>query len=56
MWLRAAGEKPTYEIGKIATIVEATPQTKPAGMMHGSCRTREWAIALTRSAILDECA
>ena len=33
------GRKPTYEIGKIAAIVEATLQTEPAGMTHWSCRT-----------------
>ena len=33
------GPKPVYEIGKIAAIVEATLQTKPAGMTHWSCRT-----------------
>ena len=33
------GRKPTYPIGKIAEIVDATLQTKPAGMTHWSCRT-----------------
>src|SRR5450755_1504781 len=33
------GRKPTYQIEKIAAIVEATLQTKPAGMTHWSCRT-----------------
>src|SRR5271168_1208611 len=33
------GRKPVYEIDKIAAIVEATLQTKPAGMTHWSCRT-----------------
>jgi transposase len=33
------GRKPICEIDKIAAIVEATLQTKPAGMTHGSCRT-----------------
>ncbi len=33
------GRKPIYEIDKIAAIVEATVQTKPAGMTHWSCRT-----------------
>jgi transposase len=28
------GRKPLYEIGKIAAVVEATLQTKPAGMTH----------------------
>src|ERR1035437_6747178 len=33
------GRKPLYEIDKIAAIVDATLQTKPAGMTHWSCRT-----------------
>src|SRR5450432_205934 len=33
------GRKPTYEIDKIAAIVDATLQTKPVGMTHWSCRT-----------------
>ena len=33
------GRKPKYQIDKIAAIVEATLQTKPAGMTHWSCRT-----------------
>jgi Homeodomain-like domain/DDE superfamily endonuclease len=33
------GRKPTYAIGKIAAIVDATLQTKPVGMTHWSCRT-----------------
>jgi hypothetical protein len=33
------GRKPFYEIDKIAAIVDATRQTKPAGMTHWSCRT-----------------
>jgi transposase len=33
------GRKPTYEMDKIAAIVEATLQTKPEGMTHWSCRT-----------------
>ena len=33
------GRKPLYETDKIAAIVDATLQTKPAGMTHWSCRT-----------------
>ena len=33
------GRKPIYEIDKIKAIVDATLQTKPAGMTHWSCRT-----------------
>ena len=32
------GRKPTYDIDKIAAIVDATLQTKPEGMTHWSCR------------------
>jgi transposase len=33
------GRKPTYDIGKITGIVEATLQTRPEGMTNWSCRT-----------------
>ncbi len=33
------GRKPLYGTDKVAAIVEATLQTKPAGMTHWSCRT-----------------
>ena len=33
------GRKPIYWMDKIAAIVDATLQTKPAGMTHWSCRT-----------------
>jgi DNA-binding XRE family transcriptional regulator len=33
------GRKPVYGIDRIAAIVNATLQTKPAGMTHWSCRT-----------------
>src|ERR1043166_3426448 len=33
------GRKPKYQIAKIAAIVDATLQTKPAGMTHWSCRS-----------------
>ena len=31
------GRKPTYQLDKIAAIVDATLQTKPAGTTHWSC-------------------
>src|SRR3989442_15843425 len=34
------GRKPTYPIDKIAAIVDATLQTKPAGRNHRRCRTK----------------
>jgi len=33
------GRKPLYDVDKIAAIIDATLQTKPAGMTHWSCRT-----------------
>src|ERR1700752_3530517 len=33
------GRKPTYELDNITAIVNATLQTKPAGMTQWSCRT-----------------
>ena len=41
LWDVAPGRarKPIYAIDKIAAILDATLQTKPAGMTHWSCRT-----------------
>src|SRR5260370_40317401 len=41
LWDIAAGRarKPTYAMDKIAAIVDATPQTKPAGMTNWNCPT-----------------
>jgi len=33
------GRKPLYDVDKVAAIIDATLQTKPAGMTHWSCRT-----------------
>ena len=45
------GRKPTYQIDKIAAIVEATLQTKPAGMTHWSCRTMAQSQGVSKSTI-----
>jgi len=45
------GRKPTYEIDKIAAIVEATLQTKPAGMTHWSCRTMAQKQGVSKSTV-----
>ena len=45
------GRKPTYDIDKIAAIVEATLQTKPEGMTHWSCRTMAKHQGVSRSTI-----
>src|SRR6202163_5074933 len=45
------GRKPLYEIDKIAAIVEATLQTKPAGMTHWSCRTMARSQGVSKSTV-----
>src|SRR5215467_5102759 len=45
------GRKPTYQIDKIAAIVEATLQTKPAGMTHWSCRTMAQSQGVSKSTV-----
>lgn len=53
LWEIAAGRgrKPTYDIDKIAAIVEATLQTKPEGMTHWSCRTMAKRQGVSKSTI-----
>jgi transposase len=45
------GRKPSYDIDKIATIVDATFQTKPEGMTHWSCRTMAKSQGVSKSTI-----
>src|ERR1035438_4375108 len=45
------GRKPVYQIDKIAAIVDATLQTKPAGMTHRSCRTLAQTQAVSKSTV-----
>src|SRR5216683_8278992 len=45
------GRKPKYQIDKIAAIVEATLQTKPAGMTHWSCRTMAQSQGVSKSTV-----
>jgi len=45
------GRKPTYQIDRIAGIVEATLQTKPAGMTHWSCRTMAESQGVSKSTV-----
>jgi transposase len=45
------GRKPTYDSDKIAAIVDATLQTKPAGMTHWSCRTMATKQGVSKSTI-----
>src|SRR5712675_1640429 len=53
LWDIAAGRgrKPLYSIDKIAAIVDATLQTKPAGMTHWSCRTMAQSQGVSKSTI-----
>src|SRR5438876_337250 len=45
------GRKPIYDIDKIAAVVEATLQTKPAGMTHWSCRTMAQSQGVSKSTV-----
>jgi hypothetical protein len=47
------GRKPTYRIDKIAGIVDATLQTKPAGMTHWSCRTLAESQGVSKSTVIN---
>jgi len=45
------GRKATYDIDKIAAVVEATLQTKPEGMTHWSCRTMAKSQGVSKSTV-----
>ena len=45
------GRKPSYDIDKIAAIVDATLQTKPEGMTHWSCRTMAKSQGVSKSTV-----
>src|SRR6266704_734664 len=45
------GRKPIYDIDKIAAVVEATLQTKPAGMTHWSWRTMAQSQGVSKSTV-----
>ena len=45
------GRKPRYPMDKIAAIVHATLQTKPAGMTHWSCRTMAQSQGVSKSTV-----
>src|SRR5580700_8237189 len=45
------GRKPIYAIEKIAALVDATLQTKPAGMTHWSCRTMAQNQGVSKSTV-----
>jgi hypothetical protein len=45
------GRKALYGIDKVAAIVDATLQTKPAGMTHWSCRTMAQSQGVSKSTV-----
>src|ERR1035441_5752364 len=45
------GRKPVLQIDKSAAIVDATLQTKPAGMTHWSCRTMAQSQGVSKSTV-----
>ena len=45
------GRKPTYAAAKIKALVDATLQTKPAGMTQWSCRTMAKAQGVSKSTV-----
>jgi len=45
------GRKPTYDMDKIAAIVNATLHSKPEGMTHWSCRTMAESQGVSKSTI-----
>jgi hypothetical protein len=45
------GRKPVFQIDKIGAIVDATLQTKPAGMTHWSCRTMAQSQGVSKSTV-----
>lgn len=45
------GRKPTYDIDKIAAIVDATLQSKPEGMTHLSCRAMAKSQGVSKSTV-----
>jgi transposase len=53
LWQIAAGRgrKPTYGPEKIQALVDATLQTKPAGMTHWSCRLMAKAQGVSKSTV-----
>lgn len=45
------GRKPLYQTDKIAAIVDATLQTKPAGMTHWSCQAMAQSQGISKSTV-----
>jgi transposase len=53
LWEVAAGRgrKATYPVNKVAAIIEATLQTKPAGATHWSCRSMAKAHEVSKATV-----
>ena len=53
LWEVAAGRgrKATYTVDKVAAIIEATLQTKPAGATHWSCRSMAKALGVSKATV-----
>ena len=45
------GRKPTYSPSQIKDVIDATPQSKPKGSTHWSCRTLAEAKGISKSTI-----
>jgi len=45
------GRKPTYPIAKVATIIEQTLQSRPAGATHWSCRSMAKAQGVSKATV-----
>src|SRR5260370_9683870 len=49
------GRKPSYDVTRIKTVIDATLQTKPKGSTHWSCRTMAVAQGVSRSSASRMC-
>src|SRR6266851_5715910 len=45
------GRKPSYDVTRIKTVIDATLQTKPKGSTHWSCRTMAVAQGISKSSV-----
>jgi transposase len=45
------GRKPTYDVARVKSVIDATLQTKPKGSTHWSCRTMAAAQGVSKSSV-----
>jgi transposase len=45
------GRKPTYDVARVKSVIDATLQTKPEGSTHWSCRTMAAAQGVSKSSV-----